>query len=77
MKRRPALEPVAFSLIKETLQPSSLVAELLNVMKDKRNNIIGLPWPRLNVCSNTLSMQIFNKLTRLACANRAQKIMQK
>ena len=71
MKRRPALEPV------ETLQPSSLVAELLNVMKDKRNNIIGLPWPRLNVCSNTLSMQIFNKRTRLACANRAQKIMQK
>ena len=43
MKWRPALEPVAFSLIKETLQPSSLVAELLNVMKDKSNNSIGLP----------------------------------
>ena len=39
MKRRPALEPVAFSLIKETLQPSSLVAELLNVMKDKSNKV--------------------------------------
>ena len=32
MKRRLALEPVAFSLIKETFQPNSLVAdELLNV----------------------------------------------
>ena len=32
MKRRLALEPVAFSLIKETFQPYSLVAdELLNV----------------------------------------------
>ena len=39
MKRRLALEPVAFSLIKETLQPSSVVAELLNVIKHKSNKV--------------------------------------
>ena len=39
MKRRLALEPVAFSLIKETLQPSSVVAELLNVIKNKSNKV--------------------------------------
>lgn len=77
MKRRLALEPVAFSLIKDTFQPYSLVAdELLNVYwKTKVVKYTLGKDERLRKYPER--MEIFNQVTRIALVNRAQKIMQK
>ena len=77
MKRRLALEPVAFSLIKETFQPYSLVAdELLNVYwKTKVIKYTLGKVERLRKYAER--MEMFNQVTRIARVNRAQKIMLK
>ena len=68
-----ALEPVAFSLIKDTFQLTSLVAELLNVMKGK-SSIKSVLWPMLPERLRKYAKYAIFLTNR---GNRAQKIMQK